>query len=252
MNRITFPSSGMPCGSMWLQCQQVSFLLTPIVGFGDIVPTTNFGKVFCILSCLFGIFLLSMLVAVVSLYIRLEEDNTEEYKSYYKLIEKDFIYENLHKEIANVMNSVGSLYKLKRENYPNKCQIKKHNLLLSHRLTQFNKMRNNLGFSRIKVEKIIKRFKSDLEIDMVEYTKGSIPVVRIERKLFELANNQVSLENLCLESKYLINRISNLANLMRALNTCGDIRRIENVEGGRLYTIKNIAKHYREFFSQYR
>jgi hypothetical protein len=37
---------------------------------------------------------------------------------------------------------------------------------------------------------------------------------------------------------------------MRALNTCGQLRRIENVEGGRLYTINNIAKYYREFFSK--
>ena len=37
---------------------------------------------------------------------------------------------------------------------------------------------------------------------------------------------------------------------MRALNTCGELRRIENVEGGRLFTIKNIAKEYREFFSK--
>jgi hypothetical protein len=124
-----------------------------------------------------------MLVAVVSLYIRLEEDNTEEYKSYYKLIEKDFIYENMHKEIKNVMNEVGSIYTLKKERYPDEYLIKQRNLLLSHRLAQFNKMRNNLGFSKIKIEKIIKNFKRDLEIDMVEYTKGSIPVVRIERKV---------------------------------------------------------------------
>jgi hypothetical protein len=171
--------------ALWLNVvtMSTSIYWLILVGFGDIVPTTNFGKVFCILSCLFGIFLLSMLVAVVSLYIRLEENNTEEYKSYYKLIEKDFIYENLHKEIERVMNSVGSLYKLKKEKYPNQYLIRKHNLLLSHRLTQFNKMRNNLGFSRIKIEKIIKGFKRDLEIDMVEYTNDSIPVVRIERKV---------------------------------------------------------------------
>jgi hypothetical protein len=36
---------------------------------------------------------------------------------------------------------------------------------------------------------------------------------------------------------------------MRALHTCGELQRIDNIEGGRLYTIKNIAKCYKEFFS---
>lgn len=44
-----------------------------IVGYGDYTPQTNFGKAFCIISCVFGIFLLSMIVAVITLFVLLDD-----------------------------------------------------------------------------------------------------------------------------------------------------------------------------------
>ena len=111
-----------------------------LVGYGDIVPKTNFGKFFLIISCLFGIFLLSMLVAVISLYVRLEEEDKEEYKTYYKLIQKDFIDDNMNSEIKNIMNLLGDIYKFKKEGGKSmdETELIKQKLFMSHRLQQFN------------------------------------------------------------------------------------------------------------------
>ena len=45
-----------------------------LVGYGDMTPLTDLGKFFCVISCIFGIFLLSMLVAVITLMITLDDD----------------------------------------------------------------------------------------------------------------------------------------------------------------------------------
>jgi hypothetical protein len=110
-----------------------------LVGYGDIYPKTNFGKFFLIISCIFGIFLLSMLVAVISLYVRLEEEDKEEYKTYNKLIQKDFIDENMNKEIKNMVNLLGTMYKYKKEGESvDEIELNKQKLFMSHRLVQFN------------------------------------------------------------------------------------------------------------------
>ena len=79
-----------------------------------------------------------MLVAVISLYVRLEEEDKEEYKTYNKLIQKDFIDENMNKEIKNVMNLLGTMYKYKKEGEnDDEIELTKQKLFMSHRLTQF-------------------------------------------------------------------------------------------------------------------
>ena len=62
---------------LWQQVKKNNFLFFIIVGYGDFTPLTDFGKIFCIISCLFGIFLLSMLVAVITLMITLDDDETK-------------------------------------------------------------------------------------------------------------------------------------------------------------------------------
>ena len=79
-----------------------------------------------------------MLVAVISLYVRLEEDNKEEFKTYNKLIEKDYIDKNMNKEIKNLMDVLGIMYKFKKSGLKDELEEKKQNLFLSHRLMQFN------------------------------------------------------------------------------------------------------------------
>jgi hypothetical protein len=80
-----------------------------------------------------------MLVAVISLYVRLEEEDKEEYKTYHKLIQKDFIDDNMNKEIKNIMNLLGTMYKYKKEGEEvDETELDKQKLFMSHRLVQFN------------------------------------------------------------------------------------------------------------------
>jgi hypothetical protein len=80
-----------------------------------------------------------MLVAVISLYVRLEEEDKEEYKTYNKLIQKDFIDENMSKEIKNMVNLLGTMYKYKKEgDSVDEIELHKQKLFMSHRLVQFH------------------------------------------------------------------------------------------------------------------
>ena len=52
-----------------------SFITIYTVGYGDYSPTTIFGKIFSIITCLMGNFLLSMLVAVLSIHVYFNNDD---------------------------------------------------------------------------------------------------------------------------------------------------------------------------------
>jgi hypothetical protein len=219
------------------------------VGYGDYTPKTNFGKLFCVISCLFGIFLLSMFVAVITLLTLLDND---EYRAYQKLNEKDVIYSKMKKEITDLFDVVGIMYKYGKytpQENKNMNEVDLQRLLVKLRTHQLNEKKRLLGISEEGTDELLTFFEKDLDIDMTECLNNTLKIVQCETKMYTLATKQVEVEELTIKSKYMANRISNLANLMRILHTFGKIEKIEDLEGGRLYKYKTLCKFYRHYFS---
>lgn len=219
------------------------------MGYGDYTPQTNFGKIFCIISCLFGIFLLSMFVAVITLLILLD---TDEYRAFQKLSEKEVIFNKMKKEITELFDIVGIMYKYKKsvsDEDKNQDEVDLQRLLVKIRTHQLNERKRLLGIHEDSTELLLKEFEKHLDFDMTECVDNTIKIVQCEKKFYFIANKQVEIEKMSITSKYLANRISNLSNLMRILGTCGKLERIDDLEGGRLYNWRSLTCNYKRYFS---
>ena len=117
------------------------------VGYGDYAPKTIFGKLFSIITCLMGNFLLSMLVAVLSIHVYF---NNDELKAYRKLIEKEIIYNEMPLEIKEVFNIICEMFieymyfKKDDNNETNESEVKSlEKLLLRFKLKKLNEKKKN-------------------------------------------------------------------------------------------------------------
>lgn len=247
--------------SMWL-----NFITMTTVGYGDLTPTTNFGKVFCVISCLVGVFLLSMLVAVLSLHVFFD---SEELKVYRKIIEKEIVYSEMPLEIREVFNILSEMFLTKEKEehhnysdiYPMTSNITRvgdnnhislltfQKLLLRFKLKKLNeKKKMILVEDEDETEKYLDRFDLHLDLDFGECMNKTVSVVKNQKKLYDIAHSHPKMAAKVFDSKDYANRIANLANLMRVISTCGKIQNIYDIEGGRLFTRKELIDYQRYFY----
>jgi hypothetical protein len=193
-----------------------------------------------------------MFVAVITLLTLLDSD---EYRAYQKLNEKEVIYSKMKKEISELFDVVGIMYKYRKftpEDQKNMNEVDLQRLLVKLRTHQLNERKRLLGITEEGTEELLHFFEKDLDCDMTECLNNTLKIVQCETKMYTLANKQVEVEEMTIKSKYMANRISNLANLMRILNTFGKIEKIDDLEGGRLYKWKTLCKFYRHYFANLR
>ena len=234
--------------TIWL-----NFITMSTVGYGDYAPKTIFGKLFSIITCLMGNFLLSMLVAVLSIHVYF---NSDELKAYRKLIEKEIIYNEMPLEIKEVFNIICEMFieymymKKDDDNEENESDVKSlEKLLLRFKLKKLNeKKKIVLQEEGDSTEKLLEKFDRHLDLDFGECSNKTITIIKNEKKLFEIAKNQPTLAAKVFDSKDYANRIANLANLMRVIGTCGKIESIYDIEGGRLFNRKELVEYQRYFY----
>ena len=234
--------------TIWL-----NFITMSTVGYGDYAPKTIFGKLFSIITCLMGNFLLSMLVAVLSIHVYF---NNDELKAYRKLIEKEIIYNEMPLEIKEVFNIICEMFieymyfKKDDNNETNESEVKSlEKLLLRFKLKKLNeKKKIVLQEEGDSTEKLLEKFDRHLDLDFGECSNKTITIIKNEKKLFEIAKNQPTLAAKVFDSKDYANRIANLANLMRVIGTCGKIESIYDIEGGRLFNRKELVEYQRYFY----
>ena len=234
--------------TIWL-----NFITMSTVGYGDYAPKTIFGKIFSIITCLMGNFLLSMLVAVLSIHVYF---NNDELKAYRKLIEKEIIYNEMPLEIKEVFNIICEMFseymyfKKDDDNEENGSEVQSlEKLLLRFKLKKLNeKKRIVLQEEGDSTEKLLEKFDRHLDLDFGECSNKTITIIKNEKKLFEIAKNQPTLAAKVFDSKDYANRIANLANLMRVIGTCGKIESIYDIEGGRLFNRKELVEYQRYFY----
>ncbi len=161
----------------------------------------------------------------------------------------------MKKEINELFDIVGIMYKYKKntpDHLKEQHEINLQRLLVKIRTHQLNDRKRLLGINEDSTELLLKEFEKHLDCDMVECLNNTIKIIHCEKKFYTIANKQVELENITINSKYMANRISNLANLMRILDTCGKIDSLEDLEGGRLYNYKTLSQNYRRYFANLR
>lgn len=287
--------------SIWL-----NFITMTTVGYGDYYPETNFGKIFCVFSCLFGNFLLSMLVAVLSLHVYFD---SEELKVFNKLMEKELIYEYLPNEIKDLFITISDIFKFKNE-YENLIRTDKNvnrnnNIMLSEERSNNNikinfastiKERNDVNVSgqnsdniynenekrniirkaliyqkmllkfKLKflndkkklvisniednTEIFLDKFESHLDLDFSECLNKAQNLCQFQKNLIHIVEDYTELADKIIESRDLANRITNIANLMRIISTCGNLQNITEIEGGRLFTKKELIEYQNYFLSK--
>ena len=228
--------------SLWL-----NFITMSTVGYGEYTPTTNAGKIFCIISCLMGNFLLSMLVAVLSLNVFLDSGETKVCR---KIMEKDQIFSEMHLEMRDVFNLLSERFKknnlLKISDELSFDGVSEEEalikLLLRYKLRKLNtKKKLILKDEEDCEEKYIKQFDYHLDVHFNECSNKTVTIIKNQQKLYEISKNYSNFANIVSESKDYAYRITNLANAMSILSTCGKIQDIFDIEGGRLFTRKELV-----------
>jgi hypothetical protein len=98
------------------------FLSMTTVGYGDITPNTEFGRLFTIVGCLFGTFLVSLVVVSVSSYLNISGSELNAYK----VLEKSYLIEERKKKavkaVLNYFKSRKSLRKLNKKDIEKNAQ----------------------------------------------------------------------------------------------------------------------------------
>lgn len=124
---------GQPYENTWNPYWNV-IITFATVGYGDIFPRTNFGRLFAILSMFFGQFLISLIIIAMSISATFSLEETKAFKD----IKVYDYYEEQLQQAGKVLTSF-YLKRLCERNYPVKRYIKIGNL----RAGQFLKISYN-------------------------------------------------------------------------------------------------------------
>lgn len=85
------------------------------VGYGDIVPMTNFGRLFTIFACFFGTFVISLMKIPIMSKIQMSEQEANAYKCITNLKTKHNLKIQAARVIQKFMKYVVKTKKVKRK-----------------------------------------------------------------------------------------------------------------------------------------
>ena len=99
------------------------FITMTTVGYGDLAPTTEFGRIFVLISCFFGTFLIGLAVSSVSNCLLLENNEF----TIFQILEKAISIEGKNEaELMMVMRYIKILKKLKNKKNDSKKKIESY------------------------------------------------------------------------------------------------------------------------------
>ena len=99
------------------------FITMTTVGYGDLAPTTEFGRIFVLISCFFGTFLIGLAVSSVSNCLLLENNEF----TIFQILEKAISIEGKNEaELMMVMRYIKILKKLKNKKNDSKEKIESY------------------------------------------------------------------------------------------------------------------------------
>ena len=99
------------------------FITMTTVGYGDLAPTTEFGRIFVLISCFFGTFLIGLAVSSVSNCLLLENNEF----TIFQILEKAISIEGKNEaELLMVMRYIKILKKLKNKKNDSKKKIESY------------------------------------------------------------------------------------------------------------------------------
>ena len=124
--RYTDEVSGVEFGHFYNDLWCI-FITMTTVGYGDLAPTTEFGRIFVLISCLFGTFLVALAVSSVSNCLLLENNEF----TIFQILEKAISIEGKNEaELMMVMRYIKILKKLKRGKANSKIESYQKNMAL--------------------------------------------------------------------------------------------------------------------------
>ncbi len=120
--RYTDEVSGVEFGHFYNDLWCI-FITMTTVGYGDLAPTTEFGRIFVLISCLFGTFLVALAVSSVSNCLLLENNEF----TIFQILEKAISIEGKNEaELMMVMRYIKILKKLKNKKNDSKKKIESY------------------------------------------------------------------------------------------------------------------------------
>jgi len=208
--------------SYWLVVETIT-----TIGYGDIYPTTYFGRVLAIIACIFGTFVLTLLIVFLNTYIVFDE---YEKAVYYQVLEDDIKANEMKKD------SINMIWVFLKLNYLRKNTIKNTNLKnfylyldLKYMSKNFKILRLNSLRKDVNIEEILGNIRGDLDKG-VEPMKKQLEVYNKERILSDDSFNKLKISNLICESFFKnsmqiwnLVRILNKENYLEGLNTIDEV-----------------------------
>lgn len=208
------------------------------------MPKNNFGKIFLVLGCIFGIFLLSMIVAVITLYVVL--DNDEEI-AYEKLLYKDNVMDYCWGDLQSILTQLVNNNKYKNED-DEELQKVRHmdKWVMRVRLDYFVRKKKNLFGKSNNTISFIEEFSNNLNEQLDDVVIKTSLINDLETQFFDLSKEHEEVEKIAFESRTLINSITNLAMMLNVVGHGGLICDVKEIDGSKLLKYDKLVDTFKK------
>ena len=155
------------------------------IGYGDIYPTTHFGRYTTIIACIWGVFILSLFVVALTNSTEFEE---KEQKAFSSIILKSKIKKHLKKEAGILIKEYLLLSLLRRRN---KDEDRRGHLFLGviQRASRFKIARCNVHGQEDDVNEMLEVLRSQVDKSTKEMREGLMKVDEVECAVDDVWDN---------------------------------------------------------------
>ena len=162
------------------------------IGYGDIYPQTHLGRLVIIVSCIWGVFILSLFVVALNNTITLSK---EESKAFEQITHQDTMKKEIERDAANLISKLLILNLAKKKKFP----IKKKILMkmdLMGLANRFKIKRKNAGRVSKKIPDILNEMHEEVNRDVgelilsIQPLKKTLPNVREAEEIQGIINEK--------------------------------------------------------------
>jgi chromosome segregation ATPase len=187
-----------------------------LVGFGDFVPKTHLGRFTIILSCFWGVFLVSLIVSNLTISSSFVNKEAKAYDILYRLNLKATLKQKAAKLVTLTTELVSIQKKLSKKKITPKIYLEKKIRIrqkISQSLEEFRLAKNKIPDFEIGVDELLRQLTEKLSKDIDEITNYLSYISTLS------SNAQTQLSTLQTNTTSNTNNISTLTTQVNSLNT---------------------------------
>jgi hypothetical protein len=212
------------------------------VGYGDLFPTTYFGRVISTAACILGTFVLSLLIVFLNNQISFDELEKRVYET---VMEESFNPLRLKKEGLNLISNVLKYSYLRNKNNPDSGFYRLFLLIeMKYSANSFKNIRISTRRTDIDIDKILRNIRTNFQTGIVPFKTALDNFNKLkmmdDNTMYNLKDSRDLSEKL---SKNSI-QMWNLLNVLNKGEKLEGLKKIEDVYSYRANIVDEIIQHH--------